>query len=119
MEFWNKANEYYENNKYQKAIKFFKKSVCYEKLIDKALAYYNIGVCYIKLKQYDKAIDSLKSAIEIESNSSSYFNLGYCYVQQNNFRQALINFNIAWTLNNDDVDCEKAINWTLDKIKSC
>ncbi|EFG90129.1 hypothetical protein CLCAR_0335 [Clostridium carboxidivorans P7] len=33
----------------------------------------------------------------------------------NDNKKALIYFNMAWCLNNDDVDCEKAINIIIKK----
>ena len=33
-------------------------------------------------------------------------------------QKALINFNLAWALNNQDSDCEKAIQIIIAKIKN-
>lgn len=44
------------------------------------LLYYNLGVIYDKLKQYDKAEESYKKAIEIdETYFDAYYNLGALY----------------------------------------
>ena len=58
----------------------------------------------------------INKAISIQKESKYFFNLGYCYAMKENSNKALINFNIAWALNNDDLDCEKAINMITKKI---
>ena len=58
----------------------------------------------------------LKQAITIQRDSKYFFNLGYCYAMKEDSNRALINFNIAWALNNEDTDCEKAINLITAKL---
>lgn len=108
MSYFHKANEYYNAKDYKMALQMYEKSI---KLKDnEAASLYNSAVCFIKLKEYNKAIPLLKSAINLKRESKYFFNLGYCYTMLKNNKKALIYFNTAWSLNNDDVDCEKAIN---------
>ena len=114
MDFFNEGNKLYNNKNYEKAIDYYKKSVMNNE--NEACSYYNAGVCFIKLKDFDNAILMINKAISIQKESKYFFNLGYCYAMKENSNKALINFNIAWALNNDDLDCEKAINMITKKI---
>lgn len=114
MNFFNEGNKLYNDQDYEKAIDYYKKAI--ENNENQGGSYYNCGVCFIKLKDYNSAINMLKKAIEIQRDSKYYFNLGYCYAMKENTHKALINFNLAWALNNDDTDCEKAINLLTSKI---
>lgn len=108
MSYFQKANEYYNAKDYKKAIDMYEKAVQIKDNEPSSL--YNSAVCFIKLKQYNKAIPLLKSAIKLKRESKYFFNLGYCYTMLKDNRKALIYFNNAWCLNNDDTDCEKAID---------
>lgn len=117
MNYFNEGNELYNKKDYTRAIDCYKKAVNTNE--HEACSYYNAGVCFIKLKDYNNAIYMLKKAIILQRESKYHFNLGYCYAMQDIHNQALINFNLAWALNNDDNDCEKAINLiTLKLIKN-
>jgi tetratricopeptide (TPR) repeat protein len=109
------GNNYYNKKDYKKAITSYKKAI--ENGESTTCSYYNLGVCYIKLKEYDLAIPFLRKAIELQKESKYFFNLAYCYAMKNEIKKALINFNIAWSLDNNDEDCEKAINLITSKNK--
>ncbi|MFD3156083.1 tetratricopeptide repeat protein [Haloimpatiens sp. FM7330] len=115
MNYFEKANEFYNAKEYDKAIDMYKKSA--EQKQNEASALYNAGVCFIKLKNYEKAIPLLKYAIKKTPQSKYFFNLGYCYSMINNNKKALIYFNTAWSLNSSDSDCEKAINLIINEYK--
>ncbi|NLK93691.1 MAG: tetratricopeptide repeat protein [Clostridiales bacterium] len=115
MDYFSEGNKLYNNQDYKRAIDFYKKSV--QENSKEACSYYNAGVCFIKLKDYDNAITMLKKAISINGESKYYFNLGYCYAMKDITNKALLYFNLAWAKNNDDEDCEKAINLITHKIK--
>ena len=115
MNFFSEGNKLYNTKEYKKAIDYYKKAI--ENNENECCSYYNCGVCFIKLKDYNNAISMLNKALEIQRDSKYYFNLGYCYAMKENTNKALINFNVAWSLNNDDTDCEKAINILTSKIK--
>lgn len=114
MNYFNEGNKSYNNKDYKKAIDCYKKAA--ESQENGACSYYNSGVCFIKLKEYNKAIIMLKKAIEIQRESKYFFNLGYSYAMLDEKGKAIINFNIAWSLNNDDEDCKRAINLITSKI---
>lgn len=115
MDYFAEGNKLYNNHEYVKAISYYEKAAASKS--NEACSYYNAGVCFIKLRNFSKAISMIKEAIQIQKESKYFFNLGYCYAMEENTRQALINFNIAWSLNNDDEDCEKAINLITSKLK--
>ena len=108
MNFFSEGNKLYNSQDYLRAIDCYKRAVA--KKENEACSYYNAGVCFIKLKDYDNAITMIQNALSLQKDSKYYFNLGYCY--------ALVNFNMAWALNNDDDDCEKAIKLITSKIRN-
>lgn len=108
MNYFEKANDLYNTRDYKSAIIMYQKAAMYKD--NEAASLYNAAVCFIKLKNYDKAIPLLKSAIIKKREGKYFFNLGYCYAMLKNNKKALIYFNTAWSLDNNDGDCEKAIN---------
>ncbi|WP_373899069.1 tetratricopeptide repeat protein [Haloimpatiens sp. FM7315] len=116
MNYFEKGNELYKSKEFKKAIDMYKKSA--EEKLNEASALYNAAVCFMKLKEYEKALPYLKNAIEKDPQSKYFFNLGYCYSMLDNSKKALIYFNRAWSLNHDDKDCEKAINIIINQYKS-
>lgn len=115
MNYFEKGNALYNTKDYTKAIKMYNE--CIKVKQNEASAFYNCAVCFIKLKQYEKAINLLTSAISIKEESIYFFNLAYCYAMLNNSKKALIYFNKAWCLNNSDTDCEKAINLIISRYR--
>lgn len=113
--YFNEGNKYYNEENYKKAISFYKKSI--ENDENPVCSYYNSGVCYIKLKDFDSAIYMIKKALEFHKESKYFFNLAYCYAMKNEVKKALIYFNMAYSLDDTDVDCEKAINLIISKNK--
>jgi tetratricopeptide (TPR) repeat protein len=114
MNYFSEGNKFYNIKDYEKAITFYKKSASVN--LNKACSYYNCGVCFIKLKNFDAAIIMLNKAISIKHESKYYFNLGYCYVMKECLNTALRLFNLAWSIDPNDQDCEKAINLIISKI---
>jgi tetratricopeptide (TPR) repeat protein len=108
MNYFQRANDLYNTQDYKRAIAFYQKAV--ETKDNEAASLYNAAVCFIKLKGYEKAIPLLKSALLQKQDSKYFFNLGYCYAMIKNNKKALVYFNTAWALDNNDKDCEKAIN---------
>lgn len=115
MNYFEKANDFYNTKDYEKAISMYQKAVQTKE--NEAPSLYNAAVCFIKLKQYEKAIPLLKSAIIKRNDSKYFFNLGYCFAMLKNNKKALIYFNTAWSIDNDDIDCEKAINLIIRNYK--
>ena len=115
MDTFNEANKLYNSKKYEKAIDLYMKAIDLDE--NKACAYYNAGVCFIKLKNFNSAIDMIKNALSFKKESKYFFNLAYCYAMKENTNKALIYFNRAWSLDCSDTDCEKAINLIMSKNK--
>jgi tetratricopeptide (TPR) repeat protein len=108
MSYFQKANDYYNAKDYKRALDMYEKAIKFKE--NEASSLYNSAVCFIKLTEFSKAIPLLKSAINLKRESKYFFNLGYCYTMLKNHKKALIYFNTAWSLNNEDKDCEKAID---------
>lgn len=115
MSYFKDGNKLYNLQQYKKAISMYKKAL--QKNENKAASFYNTAVCYIKLKNFKKAIPFLRSAISLRKESKYFFNLAYCYAMTNNNKKALNYFNLSWAMDNDDTDCEKAINLILDNYR--
>lgn len=115
MENFKKANELYTQKNYLQALNYYQKAIAEKD--NEATSLYNAAVCYIKLKNFNHAIPLLNSAISLKQDSKYYFNLAYCYAQLKNIKKALLYFNTSWALDNEDKDCEKAINIILSKLQ--
>lgn len=115
MSYFADGNKYYNQKEYEKAIDLYNKSIGTGE--NEACAYYNAGVCFIKLKDFNSAIKMIKKALSIQKESKYYFNLAYCYAMQEESNKALLYFNRAWSLDSSDKDCEKAINLLIAKNK--
>ena len=114
MSYFNDGNKYYNNKDYSKALENYIESIDIGE--NESCAYYNAGVCYIKLKDFNSAIDMLKKALYIQKESKYYFNLGYCYSMKNHLDKALRLFNMAWSIDPDDEECEKAVNLIISRL---
>jgi tetratricopeptide (TPR) repeat protein len=110
-----KGNELYNNKNYGEALSYYIKAI--DEKDNEPYSYYNASVCYIKLKDFSKAIDMLSKAIDLNLDAKYFFNLAYCYSMINSPQKALRYFNMAWALDNSDKDCEKAINLIVNKYK--
>lgn len=108
MSYFQKANDLYNTQDYRRAIALYQKAI--QTKDNESASLYNAAVCFIKLKQYERALPLLRSAITKKRDSKYFFNLGYCYAMLKDNKKALIYFNTSWSLDNNDKDCEKAIN---------
>lgn len=115
MNYFNEGNKHYNQKDFKKAIEFYNAAIKNDE--NSICSYYNSGVCYIKLKNFDSAILMIEQAISMQKESKYFFNLAYCYAMKEEVKKALIYFNMAWSLDNSDTDCEKAINLIMDKKK--
>ncbi|AYE35528.1 tetratricopeptide repeat protein [Clostridium septicum] len=115
MDYFNEGNRFYNLKEYKNAIDCYKLSI--DKYENVACSLYNSGVCYIKLKDFNNAISMIKKALELQKESKYFFNLAYCYAMLEDTNKALIYFNIAWSLDDSDNDCEKAIKLIMSKKK--
>ena len=69
---YNQANALYKNKQYQKALDLYSK-ISNEKIKYKKL--HNMGNCYAKLKQNDKAIQSYKDALKLKDDKDTKHNM--------------------------------------------
>lgn len=115
MNYFSEGNKFYNIKNYEQAISCYKKSISENS--NKACSYYNIGVCFIKLKKFDDAITMLDNALSLQRESKYYFNLAYCYTMKECFDKALRLFNLAWSIDPDDKECEKAVNLIISKLQ--
>lgn len=114
MNYFNEGNKLYNIQDYNRAIDCYKKSAMQNQ--NEACSYYNAGVCFIKLKDYNNAITMLNKAIKLQRESKYIFNLGYCYAMKECPDKALRLFNLAWSIDSNDTDCEKAVNLLISKL---
>lgn len=118
MYYFQEANELYQLEDYRNAITMYKKSMDkYKNKKSIPVCLYNTAVCHIKLKEYETAIPFLESALKLKTQSIYFFNLGYCYAMVKDYKKALIYFNTAWSLDDTDKDCEKAINLIVKSLR--
>ncbi|MDP4143150.1 MAG: tetratricopeptide repeat protein [Bacillota bacterium] len=114
MDYFEKAEFYYNKKDYGMALNAYMKALT-TKQNEPALIY-NCAMCLIKLQRYEDAIAFLKAAIELKQDSRFYFNLAYCYAKIGDNKKALLYFNTAWALDNEDKDCERAIDMILRSL---
>lgn len=117
MNYWDKATTLYTKGQYKSAIKAYNKYIKKCDKTDLSTVYYNIGICYYKLGYFKESILETKKAI-LHNNRDSryYFNIALCYQKLNNNQKAYIYYNIAWSLNENDLECEKSIDKLLGNL---
>ena len=65
--------------------------------------YYNLGIVYEKLKEFDKAVDAYKKAIELSPDEvDSYYNLGLVYIAKKMYEEAVDCFETVLEHDSDD-----------------
>ena len=64
MNHFNEGNKLYTEKQFQKAIDSYKLSIASNSNVP--CSYYNIGVCYIKLRDFDSAIKMIKKSLEFQ-----------------------------------------------------
>ena len=63
---------------YYEALQNYKKAIEIDKNYE--VVYYNMGVCYSRLKKYTKAINAYTKALNLDKNDiSAYYNRGRNY----------------------------------------
>lgn len=111
-----RGNRIYNKGKYLQAINEYKESIdSYEEVEN---CYYNMGVTYIKLKDYDEAIKCLKKAVSFSKQSKYFYNLGCCYYNKKDYGSSMFNLIIAYELDDEDEDLKEAIDIVSKVISS-
>ncbi len=84
-----KGSSLSNSGKVKKAIKLFKKSV--EKFGDNYLLYYNLGISYYKILDFENAEENfIKAIVDLPNHNSSHFILSNLKHQQNERVQSLL-----------------------------
>jgi tetratricopeptide (TPR) repeat protein len=91
---YNKGHSLFYQQKPKDAINEYTKSINIDP--EFYLAYYDRGVVYVNLEEYEKAIPDLKRSIELYNEfSNSYYFLGFVYHSQNKLDMAMANYTKA------------------------
>jgi len=81
---WNDGVNAYDAEDYHGAMELF------EEFADTAKSYFNIAVVAFVIRDFEKAIDALIKAINLDSYFSvAYFQLGVCYYVERDYEQAI------------------------------
>ena len=92
------AKEAYFSGDYQKAIDLWNQSLD-AKPFHPDLIYHDLGLCYIQLKNYDKALESYNKAIEINPNDLAFYYMrAIVYYYINNTKEYIANLEKAISL---------------------
>ncbi|CEG75394.1 Putative FK506-binding protein 5 [Rhizopus microsporus] len=79
----------------------------------------NIGACYLKLKQYDDAIDACKKALSRDHTSiKAYYRLGQAYMEKGEYEASLTFINLGLELKPNDKSLQalkKSVEQTQQK----
>jgi predicted O-linked N-acetylglucosamine transferase (SPINDLY family) len=97
-----------QHNKLDKAI------ICWQTAIDwdpeYVDAYYNLGIAYNQLRDYERAVQSFEQAIKLKPNyPEALYNLGLTLVKLNRLDDALQSYQKALEISPDDIDIYIAI----------
>lgn len=86
------AEQFYEDKEYEQSLIYYKRAFKEKHNKSKRDAiYYNIGTCYIRLKDYVNALDFLKKAYQLKKESERndvLFNIAYCFASLDKYKEA-------------------------------
>lgn len=89
-----KANIFFEKQKFNKAIKIYKKCLLKKLTSQKKFLYYNqLGQCYFNLKEYNKALSFFEKSLSFYKIHDVYCNAGACLTQLKLYDKALDYYN--------------------------
>jgi glycosyltransferase involved in cell wall biosynthesis/tetratricopeptide (TPR) repeat protein len=92
------AEIYFMKGDYEKAIPYFKKALKEDEKNYNIINY--LGLCYLRLKNYNIAAQYFSKAIDYNNREPSYFsNLGNCLSEQGYLEDAELSYNCALLLN--------------------
>ena len=82
-----KGDRLFKENMFEKAIESYKDAIDFD--ISNPILYNNVGICYIRLKEYDLALIYLKKAMNIDPNNLDIsFNIIELLIEKEDFEQA-------------------------------
>jgi len=94
---------YYLNQKFEIALKVFKKCHKHDKNDSKATA--GLAMCYQELGQYDMAIKIYKTILKKKKSADLHYNLGNCYYITKQTMLAIEQFSLSLKLNSANSKC--------------
>lgn len=112
----NIANIHYKSDNWPKAIEYYKRAIA---IAPDAVRYYNLGLTYLELKQYDRAIENFMSSLEEDSGyAPSYNNIGLTYYRTKRYEEAIMMYEkaLVYDPRNPDVYFNAALAY--EKIDS-
>lgn len=105
---------YYEKN-YEEAIEYSKKIIENTPSSD---AYYNMGIIYSKIRQYRKAINLYKIALEKNPNKDAAFNnMGVSYAMINQYEKSMESYKKAIEINSKNYDAHNNMGNLYGKLE--
>ena len=90
--------------------------------VTEAKLYYNKGIDFYKIGQYDKSMEAFRKAIDLDPEYiDAYYNLGNTYAEMKNFSKALHYYSRSLDFNSQDTEVYNAIallyhDFDLDNI---
>lgn len=110
--FTQKAVTEFIKNNYLEAMKYYALALDYKEFqgkIEESKILFNIGVCCIKTKAFQDAINYFNRYMEKHRNYGALFNKGCVYLMLNNYKKSLVTFYEASTIDDSDNDLNKII----------
>ena len=115
-EAFSKALYFTNKGEYAKALPYLEIAIKTDISSLKAGAYFQIGVCYGKLKSYEKAIEAFKQAIRFDLNNTianyAYHNLGRDYIMLAYYEKAIEAFKQAIRIDPDFAEAHNYLGFT-------
>ena len=88
IEYFLKGNSLVQKEKYNKAIKLYKKAVELDNQF--AFAYDNLGLCYRNIKEYDNALIAYRKSLQIDPNGMMPLqNIAIVYLYKKEYTEAI------------------------------
>ena len=81
-----KGDRYFKANMFEKAIESYKDAIDFD--VSNHILYNNVGICYIRLKQFNLALTYLKKSINISENEDVLFNIIEVLIEKEEFEEA-------------------------------
>ncbi|MBL7917916.1 MAG: tetratricopeptide repeat protein, partial [Bacteroidia bacterium] len=103
-----KANKYFEQNRYFKAIPYYKKAT--KKETSKKEAYLKLAECYKNVNEYESSEEAYKNALLSNPNQEPQFHYNYANILKANgkYTEALEQYNAYLKLKPNDENVKKA-----------
>ena len=83
---------------------------------DKAM-FFNVGLCYRAIRQFEKAIEYFKKAKELKPDSDTFYEIGVCYKAIGRYEEALETLKEGAEVYPKDADLWKQIGHVYEKKK--